>query len=78
MFVRPVAENPAMERRWLSVDEAAAYLGISRETVYKWVGRKQMPAHKVGRLWKFQAEELDAWVRAGHAASGKKRRKKPA
>jgi len=52
-----------MERRWLSVDEAAAHLGISRETVYKWVGRKQMPAHKVGRLWKFQVEELDAWVR---------------
>jgi excisionase family DNA binding protein len=51
-----------MERRWLSVDEAAAHLGISRETVYKWVGRKQMPAHKVGRLWKFQVEELDAWV----------------
>lgn len=54
-----------MEKRWLSVEEAAAYLGISRDTVYKWIERKRMPAHKVGRLWKFQAEEIDAWVRQG-------------
>ena len=62
-----------MEKRWLSVEEAAAYLGISRETVYKWIERKRMPAHKVGRLWKFQAEEIDAWVRQGKAAPEKTR-----
>ena len=28
---------------------------------------KAMPAHKVGRLWKFQATEVDAWVRGGGA-----------
>jgi excisionase family DNA binding protein len=60
-----------MNRRWLSVEDAAAYLGISRDTVYKWIERKAMPAHKVGRLWKFQAEEIDAWVREGKAASAK-------
>ena len=38
----------AMERRWLSVDEAATHLGISRDTVYKWMERKAMPARKVG------------------------------
>lgn len=27
-----------------------------------------MPAHKVGRLWKFQASEIDDWVRRGGAA----------
>jgi excisionase family DNA binding protein len=37
-----------MERRWLSVDEAATHLGISRDTVYKWMERKAMPARKVG------------------------------
>ena len=40
-----------MEDRWLSVDEIAAYLGIKRDTVYKWIADKRMPAHKVGRLW---------------------------
>jgi len=52
-----------MEDRWLSVDEIAAYLGIKRDTVYRWIADKQMPAHKVGRLWKFRKEEVDEWVR---------------
>lgn len=54
-----------MTERWLSVEEIAAHLGISRDTVYKWIGRKELPAHKIGRLWKFRVDEVDAWVRAG-------------
>ena len=54
-----------VEDRWLSVDDIAAYLGIKRDTVYKWIDRKQMPAHKVGRLWKFRKDEVDQWVRSG-------------
>ena len=57
-----------MEDRWLSVDEIAAYLGIKRDTVYKWISDKKMPAHRVGRLWKFRKEENDEWVKAGVAA----------
>jgi hypothetical protein len=26
-----------------------------------------MPAHKVGRLWKFKASQVDEWVQAGKA-----------
>lgn len=61
-----------LENRWLSVDEIAEYLGIRRDTVYKWIERKDMPAHKVGRLWKFKAEEIDEWVRSGRAHGRKK------
>ncbi len=53
--------------RWLSVDEIAEYLGIQRETVYTWISKKKMPAHKVGRLWKFKRDEIDQWVRSGSA-----------
>jgi excisionase family DNA binding protein len=56
------------EDRWLSVEEIAAHLGIKRETVYLWIETKKMPAHKAGRLWKFQKAEVDEWVRAGGAA----------
>ena len=52
-----------MEDRWLSVDEIAVYPGIKRDTVYKWVADKRMPAHKVDRPWKFRKEEVDDWVR---------------
>ncbi len=54
-----------MEERWLSVDEVADHLGVKRDTVYKWITRKKMPAHKVGRLWKFQRSEIDNWVKSG-------------
>ena len=63
-----------MEDRWLSVEEIAAYLGINRDTVYKWIIRRNMPAHKMGRLWKFRKDEVDNWVlsgRARHKDSGK-------
>ncbi len=54
--------------RGLSVEEIAAHLGVNPDTVYKWIERKKLPAHKVGRLWKFKATEVDEWVREGKAA----------
>ena len=57
--------------RWLSVDEIADYLGVKRDTIYKWIDRKRMPAHKVGALWKFRKDEVDAWVTSGQAADNK-------
>ena len=62
-----------MEDRWLSVDEIAAYLGVRRDTVYRWIDRHTMPAHKVGRLWKFKRDEVDEWVKAGGAADRNKK-----
>ena len=58
-----------MAERWLSVDEIAEHLGIKKDTVYKWVRRKRMPFHRVGRLLKFQAGEVDKWVRDGKASN---------
>jgi excisionase family DNA binding protein len=57
-----------MTDRWLSVDEIAEYLGVSKDTVYAWLSKKQMPGHRVGRFWKFKRDEVDGWVRGGGAA----------
>jgi len=57
-----------MDDRWHSVDEIAGYLGISKDTVYRWITDQHMPAHKIGRLWKFKKSEVDAWVRDRHSA----------
>lgn len=51
-----------MDERWLSVDDVTEYLGIKRFTVYKWVKRLGLPAHKIGRLLKFRKSEIDEWV----------------
>ena len=53
--------------RWLSVEEIAAHLGISKETIYRWLEKEKIPAHRVGRLWKFKASEVDQWVFNGRA-----------
>ena len=50
------------EDRWLSVDEIASYLGVKRDTIYKWIKRNDLPGHKVGRLWKFRKSQIDSWV----------------
>jgi len=57
-----------VEDRWLSVDEISKYLGVSSDTVYRWIDNRAMPAHRVGRLWKFKKDQVDAWVEAGGAA----------
>ncbi len=53
--------------RWLSVEEIGAHLGVSKETVYRWLEKKKIPARRVGRLWKFKASEVDQWVSDGGA-----------
>lgn len=58
-----------MSDRWLSVEEIAEHLGVGKDTIYAWISKKSMPAHKVGRLWKFQKAEVDAWVKSGGAIS---------
>lgn len=52
---------------WLSVEGIANHLGVSKETIYRWLERKKIPAHRIGKLWKFQASEVDHWVRTGGA-----------
>jgi excisionase family DNA binding protein len=54
----------SMEDRWLSGEEISVYLGFTKDTVYKWLSEKKLPAHKVGRLWKFKKEDVDVWVKA--------------
>ena len=55
------------EDRWLSVEEVGKYLGVSKDTVYRWIDTHSMPAHRMGRFWKFKKDEVDEWVRDGGA-----------
>ena len=55
--------------RWLGVEEIAGHLGVSKDTVYIWIVKRGMPAHRVGRLWKFQKKEVDVWVKKGGASN---------
>lgn len=56
------------EDRWMSVDEISQYLGISKETIYRWLDRGTIPAHRIGKLWRFKSSEVDEWIRSGGAS----------
>ena len=55
-----------MESRMMTIEEVAAYLNLSRETLYKYVQKSLIPALKIGRHWRFDKNTLDAWIREGH------------
>lgn len=52
-----------LQRRLLTVEEAAAYTGLSPHTVYTMVSQKRIPYVKVGRLTKFDLRLLEEWLR---------------
>ena len=52
---------------WCSVEEIAKHLGVSKETIYRWLEAKKIPAHRIGKLWRFKPTEVDSWVRSGGA-----------
>ena len=54
--------------KWVTLKEVQAYLGVGRETILQWIAKRNMPAYKVGRLWKFKLSEVDDWIRSGGAA----------
>jgi excisionase family DNA binding protein len=44
------------------MNEAAEYLGITKGTLYVWVCQRKVPCVKVGRLTKFDINDIDAWI----------------
>ncbi len=58
-----------IEDNYISLEEAANYLNIKPVTLRKWIKQnKDLPAHQIGRLWKFKRSELDEWVQSGKSA----------
>lgn len=53
---------------WIGIEEAAAYLGVTKDTVRNWIKKTDIPAHKIGKLWKFKRSELDSWIKSGKSA----------
>ena len=49
---------------WLNVDEAAKYLGVSTSSLYSFAQQGRVPGNKLGKMWRFNRRDLDAWMRA--------------
>jgi excisionase family DNA binding protein len=61
-------DNTDNLEKWRPMSIVVDYLSVRRETVLQWIEKKDMPAHKVGRQWKFKISEIDEWIRSGNAA----------
>lgn len=51
------------DNKWLSMNDVCKYLHISRDTVMNWIKKEGMPAHRKGRLWRFDINEVDEWMK---------------
>ena len=58
------------QENYISLEETAIYLGIKQATLRSWIKdpNNVVPAHKIGRMWKFKRSEIDAWVNSGKSA----------
>jgi PTS system nitrogen regulatory IIA component len=51
------------EEQLMSVRELADYLRVNISTVYIWSQRGQIPALKMGKMWRYRRSEIDQWLR---------------
>lgn len=50
--------------KWLTIDELAGYIKMSRTKLYGMAQRGDIPASKIGNQWRFDREEIDQWMKA--------------
>ena len=58
--------------RWVSLEDIASHLDVSKDTIRSWIKKETIPYHKVGRQYKFRVSEVDAWVESGESADADK------
>lgn len=49
-------------REVMNIRQAAQYLGVSPDTLYKYVNEDKIPAFKLGNRWRFKKSTLDEWM----------------
>ena len=57
-----------VEERWVGAEDVAAHLGVNKDSIYRWIDKMDLPAHRVGRLFRFKLSEVDEWVKSGGAS----------
>jgi len=50
------------QKEVMTLREASQYLGISPDTLYKYLNEDKIPAFKLGNRWRFKKDLLDRWI----------------
>ena len=51
------------EKRFIGIKECSEYLGVTKGTLYSWTFSRKIPYIKMGRLVKFDLQELESWIK---------------
>src|SRR5256884_9507396 len=67
----------ADSREVMNIRQASQYLGVSPDTLYKYVGEQKIPAFKLGNRWRFKKSKLDQWMEDKSNQMDARSKKKP-
>jgi len=67
----------ADSREVMNIRQASQYLGVSTDTLYKYVYEEKIPAFKLGNRWKFKKTILDSWMERKSLGGDDKGKKRP-
>ena len=77
MFGEEGIKIMADSREVMNIRQASQYLGVSPDTLYKYVNEQKIPAFKLGNRWRFKKSKLDQWMEEKSSQMEAKNRKKP-
>lgn len=61
--------SEVIDDKWIGIEAAAEYLDVNKDSIRNWIKKEsRIPAHKIGKQWKFKKSELDEWVKSGKSA----------
>ncbi|MGO8983736.1 MAG: helix-turn-helix domain-containing protein [Terriglobales bacterium] len=67
-----MADSPEV----MNIRQASQYLGVSPDTLYKYVNEQKIPAFKLGNRWRFKKSKIDDWMEEKSTEAEPRDRKK--
>ena len=64
-------------REVMNIRQASLYLGVSPDTLYKYVNEQKIPAFKLGNRWRFKKSKLDQWMEEKSVETEPEAKRKP-
>ena len=61
--------SEVIDDKWIGIEAAAEYRDVNKDSIRNWIKKEcGIPAHNIGKQWKFKKSELDEWVKSGKSA----------
>jgi excisionase family DNA binding protein len=46
----------------MNLKEVAEYLDVSTASIYRYLKKRKIPGFRIGKMWRFRKEKIDAWM----------------